>query len=85
MDERYAILGQAGVRNVQAFNALSPEEIYERIKPETDEEQEEIPTHMPYIVIVADEMADLMMVGGEGGGDAHRPAWRRRRGRRASI
>jgi S-DNA-T family DNA segregation ATPase FtsK/SpoIIIE len=62
MDERYAILGQAGVRNVQAYNALSPEEIYERLKPESDEEKKRIPTRMPYIVIVADEMADLMMV-----------------------
>jgi S-DNA-T family DNA segregation ATPase FtsK/SpoIIIE len=62
MDERYAILGQTGVRNVQAYNALSPEEIYERLRPESDEEMKRIPTRMPYIVIVADEMADLMMV-----------------------
>ena len=33
----------------------------ERLQPENDEERKNIPTHLPYIVIVADEMADLMM------------------------
>ena len=33
----------------------------ERIRPENDDERRQIPTHMPYIVIVADELADLMM------------------------
>ena len=31
------------------------------MRPEDDDEQKRIPTYMPYIVIVADEMADLMM------------------------
>jgi S-DNA-T family DNA segregation ATPase FtsK/SpoIIIE len=61
MDERYGFLERAGVRNIQAYNALGPEEIYERLRPEDDEEKARIPTYMPYIVIVADEMADLMM------------------------
>lgn len=33
----------------------------ERIRPENDEERRQIPNHMPYIVIIADELADLMM------------------------
>src|SRR3990172_399154 len=33
----------------------------ERIQPEDDDDRKQIPTHMPYIVIVAEEMADLMM------------------------
>ena len=61
MDERYGYLARANVRNVQAFNQLGPEEIYERMRPEDEEEQKRIPTYMPYIVIIADEMADLMM------------------------
>lgn len=61
MDERYALLARAGVRNLQAYNALGPDEILARLQPESDEERERIPTYMPYIVIVADEMADLMM------------------------
>ena len=31
------------------------------MQPENDEERQQIPTNLPYIVIVADEMADLMM------------------------
>lgn len=61
MDERYAFLARAGVRNIQSYNALGPEEIFARLQPETDEERQRIPSFMPYIVIIADEMADLMM------------------------
>jgi S-DNA-T family DNA segregation ATPase FtsK/SpoIIIE len=61
MDERYGYLARAGVRNIQSYNQLGPEEILARLKPEDDEEAKRIPTYMPYIVIIADEMADLMM------------------------
>ncbi|MBS0210002.1 MAG: DNA translocase FtsK [Planctomycetes bacterium] len=61
MEERYALLARAGVRHISAYNQLGEEELFERLQPETDEEQKAIPTHLPYIVIVADEMADLMM------------------------
>ena len=37
----------------------------DRIQPEDDEERKQIPRHLPYIVIVADEMADLMMTAGK--------------------
>jgi len=61
MDERYTFLARAGVRNIQAYNELGAEEIYARLRPEDEEEQKRIPTFMPYVVIIADEMADLMM------------------------
>jgi S-DNA-T family DNA segregation ATPase FtsK/SpoIIIE len=61
MDERYAFLARVGVRNIQTYNMLGPDEIYARLRPEDPEEQAKIPTFMPYIVIIADEMADLMM------------------------
>ena len=61
MDERYGYLARAGVRNIQSYNQLGAEEIYDRLRPEDDEERQRIPTYMPYIVIIADEMADLMM------------------------
>lgn len=61
MEERYALLARAGVRHLAAYNQLGSEELYERLQPESDEERAAIPTHLPYIVIVADEMADLMM------------------------
>ena len=49
------------MRNIQAYNQLGAEEIYARLRPEDEEERKRIPTYMPYIVIIADEMADLMM------------------------
>ncbi len=61
MDERYGYLARAGVRNITAYNQLGAEEIYNRLRPEDDNERARIPTYMPYIVIIADEMADLMM------------------------
>jgi len=61
MEERYALLARAGVRHLSVYNQLGEEELMERIRPENDEERAQIPTHMPYIVIIADEMADLMM------------------------
>ncbi len=61
MEERYQLLARAGVRHLSVYNQLGEEELRDRIEPESDEEWEEIPKHMPYIVIVADEMADLMM------------------------
>ena len=64
MEERYALLARAGVRHVTSFNQLGEEEIMDRLDP-TDEERASIPTNLPFIVIVADEMADLMMTAGK--------------------
>jgi S-DNA-T family DNA segregation ATPase FtsK/SpoIIIE len=61
MEERYSLLARAGVRHISVYNQLGEEELMERLQPESDEERELIPTNLPYIVIVADEMADLMM------------------------
>jgi len=61
MEERYQLLARAGVRHITGYNQLGEEELMERMQPETDEERASIPTHLPYVVIVADEMADLMM------------------------
>jgi S-DNA-T family DNA segregation ATPase FtsK/SpoIIIE len=61
MDERYEILMRARVRNIAAYNELSPAEIYKRVKPADDDEKARIPERMPYIVLFIDEFADLMM------------------------
>ena len=61
MEERYQLLARAGVRHVASYNQLGEEELMERMQPDDDEERAHIPTHLPYVVIVADEMADLMM------------------------
>jgi S-DNA-T family DNA segregation ATPase FtsK/SpoIIIE len=65
MEERYALLARAGVRHVTVYNQLSEEELRERIQPASELEWENIPRNLPFIVIVADEMADLMMTAGK--------------------
>jgi S-DNA-T family DNA segregation ATPase FtsK/SpoIIIE len=61
MDERYAILAEARVKNIAEFNKLGAEEIIARFDPSTPEEEAKIPKKLPYMVIVIDELADLMM------------------------
>lgn len=65
MDERYTLLAKAGVRHVTSYNQLGEEELLERLDPENDEERAKIPSTLPFIVIVADEIADLMMTAGK--------------------
>ena len=65
MEERYSLLARAGVRHLVNYNQLGREELVERLKPESAEEEDAIPDHLPFIVIVADEMADLMMTAGK--------------------
>jgi S-DNA-T family DNA segregation ATPase FtsK/SpoIIIE len=62
MEERYAILSEAQVRNILDYNKLGREKLLERIKPADEEEANRIVTRLPYIVLIIDELADLMMV-----------------------
>ncbi|HKP95326.1 MAG TPA: DNA translocase FtsK [Fibrobacteria bacterium] len=59
MDRRYEVLAQCGVRNIKGFNA----KFKEGVLPESMEDEDK--KLMPYIVIVIDELADLMMVAGK--------------------
>jgi DNA segregation ATPase FtsK/SpoIIIE, S-DNA-T family len=61
MDERYALLAEARVKNIAEFNALGPDEVLNRFDPSSADEAEKIPKKLPYIVIIIDELADLMM------------------------
>ena len=61
MDERYEILAEAGVRNLAAYNRLGAEEVYRRFIPASEEEKARIPVHLPHVVVIIDELADLMM------------------------
>jgi len=65
MEQRYALLAKVGVRHLTQYNALGRATILERIKPETEEEAAAIPTTMPFIVMIADEIADMMMTAGK--------------------
>ncbi|MEK6677738.1 MAG: DNA translocase FtsK 4TM domain-containing protein [Planctomycetota bacterium] len=61
MDERYEMLAEARVKNIAGYNALGAEELYARLQPTSPDEKSQICTFMPYIVVVIDELADLMM------------------------
>jgi S-DNA-T family DNA segregation ATPase FtsK/SpoIIIE len=61
MDERYELLKEAGVKNIAQFNTLSRDEIYKRFQVADEAEKARIPTHLPYYVIIIDELADLIM------------------------
>ncbi len=66
MEERYDLLARCGVRHLDSYNKLKPETRLQRMGIEEGcEEAEQIPDSMPYIVIVADEMADMMMTSGK--------------------
>ena len=65
MDERYEILAEAGVRNIAGYNKLSRDELMERFQPASLEEEAKIPKQLPYIVIIIDELADLMITSGK--------------------
>jgi len=61
MDERYAVLSEARVKNITEYNKLGTEEIIQRFNPKSPEEEAQIAKRLPYIVIIIDELADLMM------------------------
>lgn len=65
MEERYMLLANVGVRHISQYNQLGRDEIINRLKPQTDDEAAEIPSSLPFIVVIADEIADMMMTAGK--------------------
>lgn len=65
MEERYSLLAKAGVRHINTYNDLGREELFRRLEIDPNDAATGVPEHLPFIVIVADEMADLMMTAGK--------------------
>ncbi|HPD91980.1 MAG TPA: DNA translocase FtsK 4TM domain-containing protein [Pararhodobacter sp.] len=79
MEERYRKMSKMGVRNIEGFNgrvreALAKGEMFKRtVQTGFDDEtgdpvfetEEFAPELLPFIVVIVDEMADLMMVAGK--------------------
>jgi len=65
MEERYALLAKAGVRHINSYNDLGREELYRRLEIDESDQASGVPEKLPFIVIIADEMADLMMTAGK--------------------
>lgn len=58
MENRYRTMAQFTARNITDFNAKM---VRLRREASTEEDRDEIPDALPYIVVVIDELADLMM------------------------
>ena len=66
MEERYELLSAVGVRHIDSYNKLGRDKILKKLGLEPDSEEADlVPESIPYIVIVADEMADMMMTSGK--------------------
>ncbi len=66
MEQRYELLSKAGVRHLDGFNKLGREKVLEKMGIAADSPAaDRVPEKIPYIVIIADEMADMMMTSGK--------------------
>ena len=59
MEHRYQIMAKAGVRNIKSYNARPVEKQMNLLGGE--EAASKLPARLPYIVIIVDELADLML------------------------
>lgn len=67
MERRYKVIVELGVKNIESFNKIIEKRPKEKIAPPADTGETVSPdriglTKLPYIIIVIDELADLMMV-----------------------
>lgn len=66
MDRRYRLLAEKGVRNIESYNEKIRSELKggapPRREPDSGQELTEPPGELPFLVIIIDELADLMMV-----------------------
>lgn len=61
MERRYKVFAKAGVRNIESFNNREVARQVDLFGENEAGEQDAIPQTLPYIVIIIDELADLML------------------------
>jgi S-DNA-T family DNA segregation ATPase FtsK/SpoIIIE len=54
MEKRYELFAMSGTRNIESYN--------EHLQLMKESGEEDVPSKLPYIVVIVDELADLMMV-----------------------
>lgn len=67
MESRYKMFAKARVRNIESFNnrhVTTQGELFEGDAPGENSKKDDFPASVPYIVIVIDELADLMLAAG---------------------
>ena len=62
MERRYEIFSKVGVKNIEGFNQWVMDQEKRRADGLVDEGTHEVYQKYPYIVVIIDELADLMMV-----------------------
>ena len=64
MERRYMLLSDRGVRNIDSYNRKIVKQAKQKdpVKEEEGGEDRGTDRHLPYIIIIIDELADLMMV-----------------------
>ena len=62
MERRYKMFAKVGVRNIDSFNSRPKTEQQDLFGEAGGDEEDKIPDTVPYIVIIVDELADLMLV-----------------------
>jgi len=60
MESRYEAMSRAGVRNIGEYHRYT-----NSWKPSANNKQQEKPRDIPYLVVIIDELADLMIVAGK--------------------
>ncbi len=64
MEKRYKMFARAGVKNIRGFNSrpiVQQPDLFDPEDPEAPPREPSIPDRLPYIVVVVDELADLML------------------------
>ncbi len=65
MEKRYKLFAKVGVRNIKGYNSrpiVKQPDLFEEDNDDPEAQADRPPDRLPYIVIIVDELADLMLV-----------------------